>query len=217
MESIGRNRSDKDISDWANVTWGKLASPKADCVAKRQTKAEYWEKRLTQMDGRTVLPDIPTPTRRKRTENDTPHEERTSVRRKTNAQPLFMKATNVIEASTSILTPPPRSADRARLPWEVISDNALVWFAQQAGKTPRLCPSMASWKQHIARERRLHSLDSLLLGCGSVSEIQEGVIVLDECDEKIDKWITHVREHTAELVHPIVVYGCRSGVLFKLK
>jgi len=216
MESIGRDRSDKDISDWANVTWGKLASPKADCVAKRQTKAEYWEKRLTQMDGKTVLPDVQaTPTRRKRTENDTPHEERTSIRRKTNSQPLSMK-TNAIEASTSVLTPP-RSPDRAR-PWEVISGNALVWFAQQAGKNSQLCPSIASWKQHIARERRLHSFDSLLLGCGSASEIQEGVIVLDECDEKIDRWITHVREYgVTELVHPIVVYGCRSGVLFKLK
>jgi DNA ligase-4 len=224
LESIGRDRSDKDISDWANVTWGKLASPKATCPIRRKSKTDYWESRLAQLDGKIVLPvaDLKTiPTRRKLTENDeSSSNSRSCIRRRTDSQPLSVK-TNVTETLVPIqIFTPPRSPELPPPTWDVISDSALVWFAQPASKIfPQLCLPMVSWKKRIARERRLHSLDSLLLGC--TSGVQEGIIVIDECNAAAaEKWTRHIRKQvdsSVSLVQPIVVYGCRSGVLFRLE
>lgn len=213
LESVGRDRSDKDIFDWANITWGKLASPRADCPLKRETNAELWEKRLAQLDGRTnILPDEcgRTPSRRKRSENDSPEEIRQNIRRKTNSLPgPLSTSTNVHDASTrsNVLTPP----SSPKPPWEIISDEVLVWFAQPARK-PNVppCSSMAAWKQRVPREMRLHSLDSLLLGSDSSSG-RVGVIVVDECDEHAEKWTSLIREKVVS--RPIVVYGCQTGVV----
>lgn len=234
LESIGRDRSDKDISDWANITWGKLASPKADCVIKRKIKTEYWERRLAQLDGKILLPEADvrtTPTRRKRSENDDLHENESSSKNcirhnKVDSQPLSTK-TNIVTPLPDLILTPPKSPPRLpeclppKPPWETISNNTLVWFARPSVKSSQSCSSMASWKKRITREMRLHSLDSLLFGCGHSSGSQEGVIVIDECDEAADKWTTHIRNlvgsSSTTLVQPIVVYGCRSGVLFRLE
>lgn len=213
LESVGRDRSDKDISDWANITWGKLTSPRADCPLKRKTKTELWEKRLAQLDGRTaVLPDEfrRTPSRRKRSENDSPDATRRSIKRKTDSLPgPLLTRTNVLD-TPDVLTPPP-SPSPAKPPWEIISDEALVWFAQPARK-PNVppCSLMATWKRRIPQEMRLHSLDSLLLGSdGSSGRV--GVIVVDECDEHAEKWTSLIQEKVVS--RPIVVYGCRTGVV----
>ena len=215
LESVGRDRSDKDISDWANITWGKLASPRVDCPLKRKTKAEHWEKRLAQLDGRTVVLHSEgrgTPSRRKRSENDSPEETRQSIRRKTD--PLLLPGplsttTNVHEASINMLTPP-QSPSPAKPPWEIIADEVLVWFAQPVRRMNiPPCSSMAAWKRRVPREMRLHSLDSLLLGSSSGGRV--GVIVVDECDEHAEKWTKLIREKVVS--RPIVVYGCRTGVV----
>jgi DNA ligase-4 len=212
LESVGRDRSDKDISDWANITWGKLASPRADCPLKRETKAELWEKRLAQLDGRTtILPDERrrTPSRRKRSENDSPEEIRQIIRRKTDSLPGPLSTrTNVHDAPNNVLTPPP-SPSPAKPPWENISDEVLVWFPQPARKLNVPCASMSAWKRRVPREMRLHSLDSLLLGSDSSGRV--GVIVVDECDEHAEKWTSLIREKVVS--RPIVVYGCRTGVV----
>ena len=212
LESAGRDRSDKDISDWANITWGKIASPKADCPLKRNTKTEHWEKRLAQLDRKSVvLPDEvqSTSSRRKRSENDSPDETRQRVRHKADSlRPLgpLSARTNVPEASSNRLTPP-QSSSPAKPPWEVVSDEVLIWFAQPAQKTNVPCSSMAAWKRQVPRELRLHSLDSLLLGSGNFS----GVVVVDECDEHAEKWTRLIEEKIVS--RPILIYGCRSGVV----
>lgn len=199
LESVGRDRSDKDISDWANITWGKLASPRADCSLKRKTKAENWENLLARLDGRTILPltDRSTPSRRKRSENDSVDETRQTVRRKTDSvgAPLSTR-TNVDEARTGL---PP-------LPWGGISDEALIWIAPSFSP----CSSILTWKRRVPRELRLHSLDSLLVG-GRL-----GVIVVDECDESAEKWRRVIREKAGMIRQSIVVYGCQTGVVSDL-
>jgi DNA ligase-4 len=206
LESVGRDRSDKDISDWANVTWGNLTSPRADCPLRRRTKLMQWEKRLAQLDGKgTVVPDRvqSTPSRRKHSENDSPDEIKQKVRRKTtDSLPLLPLSSRT---NVQLIPCPPI----IKPPWEIMPDEVLVWFAQPASQNAT-CSSIVAWKRRVPQELRLHSLDSLLLG-SSGSSGRVGVIVVDECDEYVWKWTGLIREKVVS--RRIVVYGCQTGVI----
>ena len=207
LESVGRDRSDKDISDWANITWGNLASPRADCPRNRTKKTDQWRERLAQLDGRAIVSNTVrnVPRRRKRSENDSPDETRQTIRRKVDSLviPPFSTRTNVhLRSVTSLQLPSP-----AKPPWEMISDDPLVWFAQPSISP---CSSVAAWKKRVPRELRLHSLDALLLGSNSCGRL--GVIVVDECDEHGEKWTRIIREKVVN--RSIVVYGCKTGEVF---
>ena len=71
-------------------------------------------------------------------------------------------------------------------------EQALVWFAKPSGCTSR--PAVWSWKNSIPRQQQLHSIESLLAGCGWHADgagsawVTRGVVFLDESDDMGNKW-----------------------------
>jgi len=231
LESVGRDRSDKDISDWVKTMWGKVASPKANCPINRKATVDHWLYKLARLDGNEEqYIGTSTPTRRKRSENDPPNCHRTPVRRKPDDPgllPLSSKTnanqtpTTFAPSSRSILATPPKHPTTIN-PWE--GNVHLIWLAQPAGvhHHPSFC--MIAWKKRIPRERRLHSLDSLLLGCGwatGATSGRQGIILVDECSDNWDKWKTLVLEKVKGMPdrsrNQIILYGCQSNVLCELR
>lgn len=50
-ESIGRNRTEKEVEDWTKEVWGEVASPGVRCKSKRKEKEATWLDRLGVVDG----------------------------------------------------------------------------------------------------------------------------------------------------------------------
>ncbi|KAF9525984.1 hypothetical protein CPB83DRAFT_896582 [Crepidotus variabilis] len=200
LESLGRDRADKDISDWANTTWGRIVSPKASSHSRQRVKSEYWEEMLLRLDGDTKLPSVSNSMKRLKPTSYSEDVDRHLIRRKMDSLPLQ----RLIDSS-------PLSATTQFLdtggPWRTIANDVLVWFARPSEPDYNPCPSLRKWRNHITRERRLHCLDSLLIG--------GGIIVVDECVESTDKWLNLVKERvilatTSTVTPKILLYSCRS-------
>lgn len=80
-------------------------------------------------------------------------------------------------------------------------EKALVWFARPRG-IRRRAPA-AKWERSISRERRLHSVDSLLMGCGWALDVHDhaqdertwvdrGVIFVDDGEGAGKEWMAFV-------------------------
>jgi DNA ligase 4 len=50
-ESIGRDRSNKDIDDWTKEIWGTVPSPSIKCEKKRKEREAGWVDKLAMVDG----------------------------------------------------------------------------------------------------------------------------------------------------------------------
>ncbi|TFK32795.1 hypothetical protein BDQ12DRAFT_691997 [Crucibulum laeve] len=73
-ESIGRERSDKDLELWCNGVFGKVIKPAVDPVLKRKQETEEWEDRLTEWDGKSARVGEPISPPRKRPRLESPTE-----------------------------------------------------------------------------------------------------------------------------------------------
>jgi DNA ligase-4 len=87
-------------------------------------------------------------------------------------------------------------------PGMVFLEHALVWFAKPSG-----CASGSSywsWKNSFPRQQRLHSVESLLTGCGwhikdpSSAWAKRGVVFVDESDMMGKKWKSYAMEAIEE-------------------
>ncbi|KZT70831.1 hypothetical protein DAEQUDRAFT_688765 [Daedalea quercina L-15889] len=52
-ESVGHERSHKDVEDWCNELWGKPSSPGAKCPSKRQLTEAEWADKLERADRKS--------------------------------------------------------------------------------------------------------------------------------------------------------------------
>jgi len=52
-QSIGRDRSTKDVDDWTKEVWGNVASPGVRCEKKRKEREIGWTEKLGVVDGKT--------------------------------------------------------------------------------------------------------------------------------------------------------------------
>jgi hypothetical protein len=95
----------------------------------------------------------------------------------------------------------------------------VAWFAKPTGKP---CSSYLKWKKRFPREQRLHSLSSLLTGCGWTGDgsavIKQGVIIIDECDESGGKWKSSIGEilrktPDSQARVEIVVFECGNDII----
>ncbi|KIM90611.1 hypothetical protein PILCRDRAFT_1874 [Piloderma croceum F 1598] len=50
-ESIGRDRSNKDVDDWTKEVWGNVASPGIRCEKKRKEREVGWMEKLAVLEG----------------------------------------------------------------------------------------------------------------------------------------------------------------------
>jgi hypothetical protein len=97
-------------------------------------------------------------------------------------------------------------------------ESAVAWFAKPIGKP---CSSYLKWKKRFPREQRLHSLPSLLAGCGWTGDggavIKQGVVVIDKCDESGEKWKSSIgeilRQATGNARAEIVVIECTNDII----
>ncbi|KAF8909426.1 hypothetical protein CPB84DRAFT_1766114 [Gymnopilus junonius] len=232
--SIGRDRSDKDIKDWANALWGQQISPSIHSPRKRKARAYLWNAKLSLLGSksnqRPMLASYDALSSEKR-----PREPGTYAKLltpKTNfSQPQTSRtqysdallASNGTQHANLLLTPPfdqssghPKSSGAVALTrddsYELSWTSTLAWFSSPGTK----CPSCRLWRKKIPREGRLHSLESLLVGCGRTAEkaVQKpGVIIIDESDENAGKWrnkvINILRLHGSRV--SITVLGCQSS------
>jgi hypothetical protein len=77
-------------------------------------------------------------------------------------------------------------------------EHALVWFAKPSGR------SDLSWKNCVPQQQRLHSVNSLLTGCGWHTDdrgsvwAERGVIFVDESDEMGKTWKSYAMKAIEE-------------------
>jgi DNA ligase 4 len=232
-QSVGRDRSTKDVDDWTKEVWGNVPSPGVRCEKKRKEREVGWVEKLGLADGvgrtrkkKLKALDSSSPLRDKDMRLGTgatnvvdrpvlgvkplgslfniadslPMPPPSNAMRARRAGPGGMKDrqknTFVVSVMPSIstLTPaigsqmatPPLSADSiskvyASKPIVTFVKDAFVWFAQPCN-TPR-----PTWrppiKDLLGLSCRLHSLESLLTGCGWQSQgvaMKHGVVFVDQ-------------------------------------
>lgn len=200
-EVIGRDNADKSARDICNRLWGKVASPSAKSLLKRKATKDLWEERLAALDGRRLS--------REKTISVTVGPSTPVLRKNVACPPLAIKTNTMNIASSSRLPSPgplsgfpiqvlslgpERSLPEApfppckvsdgdlRFPGMIFIQGSLVWFADW-----RISVSASlALKKAVPRLRRLHSVESLLLGCGwhadspEAISVERGVVFVDD-------------------------------------
>ncbi len=143
MRCVGKDRALKDVDDWCNELWGTSSSPSVRSRLKRKASVDVWQHRLATLDG------VPKGSNSAGALfNDLEH----------TPSPRF----SVTHISDPMSDTPlqPQSAKRLQEPpgYDHLWQDALVWFSKGVDKS--------TWKEIIPSNRRLHALESLLLGCG---------------------------------------------------
>lgn len=108
-------------------------------------------------------------------------------------------------------------------PPDIELDSTYVHFARPSG---RACASWRASKRSV--ERPVHSINSMLAGCGWTRQalevrnnIEKGVIVVDECASNAEYWRSSIRASMAEETPAgkrrleVLVYGCRSDAVLE--
>ncbi|KAJ7435078.1 hypothetical protein B0H11DRAFT_685749 [Mycena galericulata] len=201
-DSLGKDRTNKDVDDWGNGVWGKSVSP--GVTLKRKARADEWEEKLVASDRKLARKrgwsDFDARILTNRATESPVRSRPQPLGSRTNlgefhlaSSPAAQMATSRASASRPRTYPSPTSAiqkdPERKTPVkhrESISDvlsDSLVFVAAQSSRSRR------QWKLKIPSERLVHSLESLFIGCGWDSEhppspwVQRGVIVLDDADE----------------------------------
>lgn len=199
-DCVGRDRSHKDVDDWSNQLWGKTVSPGIAGAMKRKSIAHDWEEKLIASDRQLA---------RKRgwfgfdsrvLRNQAASPVHSPLRPLTNLVPTTT-LTGAAQTRLS-LSSPHRSAE-----YPSPSSSALVPKQERVDQLPPTTYSIVDflssslvfvdarnpicrrrWKLMVPPQKMVHSLESLLVGCGYSSDcsspgIQRGVIILDDFDE----------------------------------
>ena len=156
LRCIGKDRPLKDVDDWCNGLWGKNSSPNLRSRLKRKASVDAWQYRLATLDGDfNKVGHARTPFSLKESEMSDPRG----------------PVTYVADSMPDTLPQPPGVKQVQPLSeYEHVLRDALVWFPKEMDKT--------AWKEFIPSNRRLHTLESLLLGCGwkeTTSRMQDEV------------------------------------------
>ena len=200
-EAIGRDNADKNARDVCNRLWGKAASPNAKSLLKRKAATELWEERLAALDGRRLG--------REKVISSTVGSSAPILRKNVACPPLATKMNMMTITSSSRLPSPgpsygfpiqvlrldpehslpeapfPPFKDSngdSRLPGMIFIQDSLVWFAD---RHISVSASLAL-KRAVPRQHRLHSVESLLLGCGwhtdspGAMSVGRGVVFVDD-------------------------------------
>lgn len=210
-DSLGKDRSNKDVDDWGNILWSKPVSP--GVTSKRKAVVDEWEEKLivadrklarkrgwTALDSRILATTkIATPVRSRpqplgsRTNLDESLVE--SYQLAASAQPPTphtspsrpaappSSASSPLAVEQEPVRKPPSTPVKHQDSISDILSGSLVFVATQNPISRR------QWKLKIPSERIVHSLETLFIGCGWASEqapnphVQRGIIVLDDDEE----------------------------------
>jgi len=219
-EAIGRDRSDKDVDDWCNNLWGKPVSPGAKCSLKRKASMLTWEAKLAILDVRPtgkrrfvsvpkplhvmtnkppMSPSCDGPIQSSRRDLNLRKEQTPSISK------LIYPFTELPRCPTSHLgsQPPEVVADIAlpddskNDPISMFLDTALVWFGRSCNANRSLVRPLLC-KRLVPADHLLHSLESLLVGCGWNAQdgeeiklcgwVERGVIIIDTSESHGNDW-----------------------------
>lgn len=222
-KSIGRDRTEENMEDWArNLFQNKGSSHHPE---KRNAPFNAWNENEAKQYKRIRSDSFPI------------HQNRTgdaqysvSAGSSTSVVHNIVSAT-AFNAQTTPINPVRNDVLETAIQIQDIKfpfslqEHDLCWFAKPASEGRQPCLFWTSWKRQIPRERRLHSLTSLLAGCGWITSntnrcavrVERGIIVVDECD---GGWKTSVLESLNDLQRSgissgeraaICVFGCRPS------
>jgi DNA ligase 4 len=219
--AIGRDPSLKVARDSIAEIWGQPCSPGAKCGLKRKAETELWEERLASLDGRKVenrsmkvnmnsstkitqpvpkialqaVTNIPLKTKviidLCSPDSETPIT-KTPVMNKAFEGPenRYLLSQPSLKGTLSPTMSPPLSL----LFWK----NTVVWSPRYQRRDDI---SISDAKFTFPNGRRLHSFQSLLVGCGwqstgrSWADVERGFILLEPRGE----WLDHVQKKLKEI------------------
>ncbi|KAK2463717.1 hypothetical protein APHAL10511_004468 [Amanita phalloides] len=143
LSCVGKDRPFKDVDDWCNYLWGKNASPSIRSRVKRKASLDAWEHRLAASHNECngIVPVIEP----LGFEHAAP-------------SPAFPLAHAVEPRTQSLSMGHTHDGGVAESDFDQLFRGAVVWFPKETDQM--------LWKQFIPFDRCLHSLDSLLVGCG---------------------------------------------------
>lgn len=174
LRCIGKDRPLKDVDDWCTGLWGKNPSPNSRSRLKRKASVDAWQHRLATLDG--DFNPARTPFLFKESEMSNPR----------------APVTHDPDSMSGTLPQPPGVKQVQPLSGcEHMLRDALVWFPNDMDKT--------AWKEFIPPNRRLHTLESLLLGCGWKE-------ITSRMQDEVKRGIAMVHSH-----------GCREFVVDTLR
>ena len=155
LRCIGKDRPLKDVDDWCNGLWGKNSSPNLRSRLKRKASVDAWQHKLATVDGdfNKVGPAR------------SPFSFKVSGMSNPRAP-----VTYIADSMPDTLPQPPVKQVQPPSGCEYVLRDALVWFPKEMDRT--------AWKEFIPSNQCLHTLDSLLLGCGwkvTTSRMQDEV------------------------------------------
>lgn len=140
LRCVGKDRPLKDVDDWCNELWGTNSSPGIRSRLKRKASVDIWQHRLATLDG-----------------NSKGFNSTSALFKDLKHTPLSPKF-SVTHIADPIPDTPLQPQIQELSEYDHVLQGALVWFSKGVDKSP--------WKEIIPSNRRLHALESLLLGCG---------------------------------------------------
>ncbi|KAF8625598.1 hypothetical protein AX15_005289 [Amanita polypyramis BW_CC] len=147
----GNDRPLKDVDDWCNNLWGKNASPSTRSRNKRKASMHAWQYRLTTLDGNhNGVAPMTDPPESKEVEIVFPAVHATSSSKDVNVR--------TVTCQSPIQQPSMERVENDRILSDHFLQDALIWFSKGMDRT--------SWKKVVPPNRHLHTLESLLVGCG---------------------------------------------------
>ncbi|KIL69500.1 hypothetical protein M378DRAFT_69647 [Amanita muscaria Koide BX008] len=207
----GQDRTFKDVDDWCNNLWGKEMSPGVRSRAKRKASVAAWQDKFAMRDRRSdqsTLRQTLTPSKKRRFSPFT---------RPGGALEEFSAKLHDLVAGSNPKGFPPS-----------LLETALVWFSKGENEYK------LAWKQHVSPGNCVHSLESLLVGCGwgttarqcrhemqRMEGVERGLIIVHDVKwkrfvlEAIDKAIEKCKidnKNDSQDRKPILVIDVSEGV-----
>lgn len=213
-DCIGVDRPSKDIDDWCNKLWGKPSSP--SILEKTQDRAREIQEHLESLEENTR------DTRRHRkliyvprnvSSGSTP--ERHGTRKKSASRKTHQYLSHIVIHKAR----PPCEIHTDEIhtdgPW-ALSDAAVSCFVK-SNVHPN-CKDCSRWKNAIARERRVHSLETLIAACSTkkngFSTAKTGLIFFHSDDTStVADTIKKIQGRGKDFRSKILMFACNSDKL----
>ncbi|KXN89405.1 DNA ligase 4 [Leucoagaricus sp. SymC.cos] len=228
LQCIGKDRPSKDIDDWANTLWGKPTSPTVS--QKRHAKVQDIEETLANLEGNlqhpkesakrrklghvTNVPQIAVPNVAAKPQHEAKNTRQqfghSDVNQYLNQHP---SSAVVVDDPRMKTFPGVRAASRSAAAQSI--GMAVSCFMRSYGN--RNCESCLRWKKEVAKERRVHSLESLLVGCGvggGLVSINQGHVFVHASDAAaLESTVNKVREKGNDIKSQVLVFRCDTDRL----
>jgi hypothetical protein len=230
-ECNGIDRPAKDIDDWCNSLWGKPSSP--SIRLKRHDRVNVIQETLAGLEGTlssSERRDAAEPSIKRRklghvTQNVDPRmsmkseQQRAKIaggQTKTSEQHNMARGTDAVGPSDEDQDQSTRVAVHEAHTGVQQNSQAIVSCFMKSSANQN-CVGCLRWKKAITKDRRVHSLESLLIGCGAgpgPTNIGQGLIFVHSDDTAtLSSAVKRVQERSQNIDSQILVFGCNTDKL----